>query len=422
MDIYAVIVPVLVLAAVVPTALLGRWVARGLGQPAVVGEIAFSLLLGVVLVSQAGWGRPGSEGLGLLKDLGHFGLALFLVGAAHEIRGGASRISGRAVAWLAAGSALLPLAAGGLLAVWVLNYGGAGLRGDAPVPALVLMLAISLAVTAVPVLAGILEDRGMDRTETGRLAMAGAVTIDAVTWIMLTVAIGLATGDNGYAGAAGVLAAGGIAVILLRRVAAGTTVRTWAGKRPLPTLLLVALAAGAAATATGRLGLTEVFGAVLVGLALPADGDEGPFTRAAKKLGSIGRQVLPLLFTVTGTTLVTGPDTEFSWQVMVLGIVLAIASKLVGTYLGARAGAQDHIGSLRLAALMNTRGLTEIVVLQTGYSAGILTPGLYLALVIMALVTTGLSGPLLWAIDRWPGAAPPHSPTRADPTPQPVER
>ncbi|MFG3497204.1 cation:proton antiporter [Streptomyces sp. NPDC047928] len=424
MDAHTVIVPALVLTAVVPTALLGRWAARRLGQPDVVGEIALCLVLGAVLAGRVGWGGagatsgPGSAGVGLLSGLGHLGLALFLVGAAHEIRGGASRLSGRAVAWVSAGSALLPMAMGTALALWVLEYGGPGLRGDAPVPALVLMLAVSLAVTAVPVLAGILKDRGLQDTGTGRLAMACAVTIDAVTWVLLAVAVGLATGDSGYGRAGAVLTGGLLAVSALRGLAGAGAVRRFAADRPRLLVPLVALAAYGAASATGSLGLTDVFGAVLVGLALPADGEKGPFTRAAHTLGAAGRLALPVLFTVTGTTLATGPDAVFSWRAIVLGIVLAVFSKLVGGYLGARAGAQSHHTALRLAVLMNTRGLTEIVVLQTGYSAGILSPGLYLALVIMALVTTGLSGPLLWAVDR--RARP--VPSDAEPTLQPAER
>ncbi|MFI9050842.1 cation:proton antiporter [Streptomyces sp. NPDC053427] len=418
MDALTVVQPALVLAAIAPTALLGRWVARRLGQPEVVGEITVCLLLGVLLVTGTGWGGPQSQGKDALKELGHFGLALFLVGAAQEIRGGAARLSGRAVAWLTVGSALLPMAAGGLLAVWVLEYGGPRLRGGAETPALVLMLAVSLAVTAVPVLAGILKDRGIERTGTGRLAMASAITIDAVTWVLLALAVGLATGEGGIGRAAAVLAVGVVGGYLLRRLAATAPVRAAADAHPAVLLILIAVAAFAASTATGRLGLTDVFGAVLVGLALPADGEHGAFARAARTLGRTGRLALPVLFTITGTSLAVGPDALFSWQAVALGTALAIVSKLIGSYLGARAGAQSHLEGMRLAALMNTRGLTEIVALQIGYSAGILTPGLYLALVIMALVTTALSGPLLWAVDRRGRTAP----TAAEPVLQPAER
>lgn len=409
----------LVIASVLPTALVGRWIARRLGQPVIVVEITLCLLLGGVLVSQAGWGAPGSAGRDVLNQFGHFGLVLFLVGAAHEIRLGADKLSGRAVAWLSAGSALLPLACGTLLAAWVLSTGNPALRGTAPSAALVLMLAISLAVTAVPVLAGILGDRQMENTDAGRLAMASAVSIDAVTWVLLAIAVGLGTGQSdGIGKAVAVLVCGIPTAMVLRRLAHTAPADAFAGRHPRLTVALVAVAACVASQATARLGLTDIFGAVLIGLALPADGSEGPWTRSVQVLGRLGRLVLPVLFTLTGTTLAVGPHTVFPWQAMLLATSLAIVSKLAGSYLGARIGAQSHLTGLRMAALMNTRGLTEIVVLQAGYSAHILTPGLYLALVVMALVTTALSGPLLWAVDRHARA----TPTSAESTLHLVER
>lgn len=392
--------PVLVVAAVVPGTLLGRRLARRIGQPEVIGEITFCLLLGALLVTRAGWGGPGSPGRELLAELGHFGLAVFLAGAVHEIRSGAARLPGRAVLWLSAGSALLPMAAGALLAVWVIRSDDPRLRGTAPAAALVLMLAISLAVTAVPVLARILADRKMEHTGTGRLAMASAVSIDAVTWVLLAVAVALATGRGGLGTALAVPAVGVPAAFVLRRLAGTSAAAALAVRFPLPTILAVAAAAGAAAGVSRHFGLTDVFGAVLVGLALPADGRGGPWTSAAKALGRTGRLLLPLLFVITGTTLAAGPEPAFSWRVLLFATTLAVVAKLAGSYAGARLGGLSRPTGLRLAALMNTRGLTEIVVLQVGYGAGILTPPLYLALVVMALLTTALCGPLLWAIDR----------------------
>ncbi|ELS53309.1 cation:proton antiporter [Streptomyces viridochromogenes] len=384
----------------VPVALLGRRLARLLRQPEIVGEIMACLLLGWVLAARLDWRPHDFAGWALLEKAGHLGLALFLVGAVHEIRSGAGQLRGRTVAFTAAGSALLPLACGALLATWVLRYGGPQLRGDAPTSALVLMLAVSLAVTAVPVLAGILADRRMLHTPIGRLAMAVAVAIDAVTWLLLAAAVGLASGGGRttpyVAFAAGVLIAWAV-----RRAGATAAARSWAARVPgaVP-VALTAVAAVTAALVTARLGLTDVLGAVLVALALPSDGGRGAWTRAAHTVGGWGRAVLPLLFAVTGMSLGAAPLGDFSWQAVTLALALAIGGKLVGSYLGARAAGRSPVTSMRLAALLNARGLTEIAVLQTGYQAGILTPPLFLALFVMALVTTALSGPLLWLIDR----------------------
>nr|WP_307841367.1 cation:proton antiporter [Streptomyces endocoffeicus] len=388
------------LAAAAPVTVLGRWAARRLSQPQIIGEIMACLLLGGVLASWADW-QTGSPGWQAVKFLGHLGLALFLAGAAHGIRHGTDRIRGRAVAWLSAGSALLPLACGALFAAWVVAYGGTSLRGEAPVAALGLMLAIALAVTAVPVLAGVLADRGMEHTPTGRLAMASAVSIDAVIWLLLAVAIGLGAESGGIGQAAAVLICGLLAAVAVRRLASTTTGLRFASRHPALALALVGVAAVAAAQTTERLGLTDTIGAVLVGLAVPAGRSQPAWTKAAEGVGRIGRPMLPALFTLTGTTVAGSPQSGFSWQATAIATTLAIASKLTGSYLGARIGEQSPLISLQLAALMNCRGLTEIVVLQTGYSAGILTPGLYLALLAMALVTTALTGPLLWAIDHY---------------------
>jgi Kef-type K+ transport system membrane component KefB len=387
----------LILAATLITASAGRWTARKIGQPEIVLEITVCLLLGGLVVSQSGWGSPGSAGREALNQLGHVGLALFLVSATHGIQLGASRPSARAVAWISAGSALPAMAAGTLLAAWVLAAGGPELRGTAPTVALVLMLAVSLAVTAVPVLAGILRDRRMENTDVGRLAMASAVAMDAVTWVLLAVAVGLATGHEGALKAVAVLLCGMPLALAARRVVRTDMVCTFAHRHPYVTMVLVTVAAYAASQTTARLGLTDTFGAVLVGFVLPG---ERAWVRISRDLGRAGRLLLPVMFTLTGTSLAVGPQTVLHWKAIVIATVLAIVSKLVGSYAGARIGAQSHRASLRLAALMNTRGLTEIAILQVGHSAGILSPGLFLALIVMALITTGLSGPMLWAVDR----------------------
>ncbi|MFH8407219.1 cation:proton antiporter [Streptomyces sp. NPDC018019] len=418
MDALTYVPAVVLVASVAPAVWLGRRAARLLGQPAIVGEIMACLLLGALLAGQFGWGGEATAGRPVLEKAGHLALALFVVGAVQEIRAGSGKLGGRAVAWTAAGSALLPMGCGTLLAVWVLAEGDPALRGSAPATAFVLMLAGALSVTAVPVLAGVLQDRGMLHTHTGRLAMAAAVSMDAVNWALLAVAVGLATG-GGQVTPAVVFTAGLLLAWALRRLGGLPAARAWAHRvRPAVPAGLVVLTTVAAALVTDRLGLTDVLGAVLVALALPADGGTGPWTRAARTVGQCGRHGLPLLFVLTGAGLGSGPPGLFSWQATALGTALAVAGKLAGSYLGARAGGQDTPTSMRLAALLNTRGLTEITFLQIGYQADILTPALYLALVVMALVTTALAGPLLWAVDR--GA--PDTPEAAGKPLYPVER
>ncbi|MFD9725309.1 hypothetical protein [Streptomyces sp. NPDC059072] len=144
------------------------------------------------------------------------------------------------------------------------------------------------------VLAGILADRKMRHTTTGRLAPASAVSIDAVTWVLPALAVGLPPGRDGFATALAVLAVG-----------------------------------APAAAATQRFGLTDVFGAVLVGLALPADGERGPWTAAAGALGRAGPRLLPVLFVVPGTTLAAGPETVLDWRALLYATATARCGPLL---------------------------------------------------------------------------------------------
>ncbi|MFD1546321.1 cation:proton antiporter [Nonomuraea guangzhouensis] len=389
----------LVAVATVVVVLVARLLARLTRQPEVVFEIALCLAFGGLLLPYVEWGGlpwAGPPDLGLLGQAGHLGVALFLVGTAHGMRAGLDRRLMRAVTCLSVGSAVVPLATGGLVAWWLIDSGDPALRGGAPAGAFTLMVAVALTVTAVPVLAGILRDRRMEHTEEGRLALLSASGIDVVTWVLLAIALGTAH-SGGPAAALVVLVAGAGAALLLRRLVP----HSLAGRFPRAVPVVVGAIAWAAATATGRFGLTEVFGAVLVGLSLPAEEGPGPWARVAELLGRIGRTMLPVLFVSTGAAMALAPGSTFSWQAAVAITVVAIAAKVGGSYAGARVGGRSPASGMRIAVLMNTRGLTEIVILQAGYSAGLLPAGLYLAFLLMALFTTGLSGVLLNVADRY---------------------
>lgn len=389
-------IALLVVVAIVVAVLAAGWIARRLNQPEVVAEIAVCLALGWLVLPRLGWGAPGSLGRDQFSVLGHLGVALFLAGTGHQLREGFDRALLRPIGWIVTGSTLLPLAGGAGLALWVVWSGDPLLRGQAPATAFVLMMAIALTVTAVPVMARILRDRGIERTEDGRLALMSASAIDVVTWLLLAVAIGLTRGEGGLVAGLTVLACGLAASVVLNRLAGTAAAKAWAERHPRLIVVSMAVAAAGAAELTRRLGLTEVFGAILVGVALPAS-----WAPAAELLGKAGRILLPVMFVITGTSLAASPEGIFSWPAVVLATTLAITVKLVGSYLGARAGGRSVPSGLRIAALMNTRGLTEIVILQAGFAAGLLPPAMYLALLIMAFVTTGLSGPLLLAAQRW---------------------
>ncbi|GAA1959240.1 cation:proton antiporter [Amycolatopsis minnesotensis] len=391
----------LALAAALGLGCLGRVLARLLRQPPVIGEIVFGLFAGpaVVLVAHRRTGTapvlPGAV-TEALTVVGHAGLALFLVGVAHELRPRTGRLSRRAVVWVTAGTLVPPVASGLLFAWWVRSSGDPGLRTVAAWPAQLLMICVALTVTAVPVLARILVDRGLTATPAGRLAMTAAIVADAAAWILLAITLGFATGSAGGVVTAVWVVAAGLAVsVLARPVLRLDRVARAAARHPWPAAVVIGTVALGMAAGTEHAGLTGVLGAVLAGLAIPGGSRAGGWAVAVGKVVAAGRLLVPVYFVTAGLRVFAGPLPALSWWAVVLATALAITGKVGGGYLGARLGGLPRREGVRIGVLVNTRGLTEIVLLQTGFTAGLLSPALFVALVVMALVTTVLTGPLL---------------------------
>ncbi|MER6682589.1 cation:proton antiporter [Streptomyces olivaceoviridis] len=397
-----------VLAVVLLAARPARRAATLVRQPPVIGEIALGLVVVPVLTTAAGPGLVEtalpSGVTGHLHTIGLAGLALYLTGVGHSARPRRGELSPRSYGRLLAGSLLPGLIAGALVSVWVVWRDAAGERGTAPTAALVLLLATAFAVTAVPVLARILTDRGIADTTEGRLSLLVAVSIDALTWLILTCALAVAAGSGRQAvRCAAVIVVGAAVAVALRRLLGRRAVDRLCARWPAAAAATLGAVAIAAALATERAGLTAIFGAVLVGLAVPRDGEQGPRTQAVRSVERCGLLLVPAFFVTVGfRTATDGPD-GFSWATLALVLLLATVAKLGGGYAGARAARLPTGTALRFGVLMNTRGLTEIAVLQAGLSAGILSSGLFLAMLLMALVTTAATGPLLsFADHRFP--------------------
>ncbi|GHD78014.1 integral membrane ion exchanger [Streptomyces mirabilis] len=380
----------------------GRRAARVARQPEVIGEIVAGLLVGPALVRLLGEKTFGTLLPGDVRDalrlVAEAGLVLFMVGLAHELRLGSARPSARTTGWVIAGSFLPTMALGALLAGWLVAD-DPEVRGDAPLPAFVLTLAVCLSITAVPVLARILTDRAMTDTEPGRTALTSAIVIDAIAWLALAVAVGLRTGRLGtFLGSLAALAAGLVVTYLLRLLLSGHRIEALCGRHPGATALLIGATAIALALALEEAGMTAVFGAVLAGLAVPARRDS-PWSHAVTSVTRIGRSLLPVFFVVSGLTVLTQGLGSTPFVLIALITLLGTVGKVLGGYAGARLGGQGHGVGLRVGALMNTRGLTEIIVLQIAYDARILTTPIYVAFLVMALITTVMTSPLLRLVD-----------------------
>ena len=401
-----------VVAVVLLIGWLGRMLARFLRQPTVMGELAAGLAAVPILLAATNRSVLNdllpAKVVSNLGIIGNAGLALFLVGVAHELRGSLIGTRFSSLSWVTVGALVPPLASGVVVAGWLIAENDPALRGNAPVAAFIMVLAVSLAITAVPVLARILSARKLTTSLPGRLSLSAAAIVDAIAWPLLAVAIGLAGGKLSNAGVALLtLLAGAVISVGVRQVLRTEVAGRFAHRYPAVIAVLIGAAAIASAMLVTSLGLSSVFGAFLVGLAvpgnippakatdLPAVERPGGWALSVRWVTVLGLAFVPVFFVETGLEVFAKPFPSIPWVAIAVVIVLGMAGKLGGGYAGARLGGYSKITSARVGALLNTRGLTEIVALQAGFHAGILTAPMFLVCLVMALVTTSATGPLM---------------------------
>ncbi|HJP77540.1 MAG TPA: cation:proton antiporter [Pseudonocardiaceae bacterium] len=406
-----------VVAVVLLIGWLGRMLARLLRQPTVMGELAAGLAAVPILLAATNRGVLDdllpAKVVSNLGIIGNAGLALFLVGVAHELRGSLIGTRFSSLSWVTVGALVPPLASGVVVAGWLIAENDPALRGNAPVAAFIMVIAVSLAITAVPVLARILSARKLTTSLPGRLSLSAAAVVDAIAWPLLAVAIGLASGKLSNAGVALLTLLAGAAIsVAVRQVLRTEVAGRFAHSYPAVIAVLIGAAAIASAMLVTSLGLSSVFGAFLVGLAVPGnippakatdlpvvERPEG-WALSVRWVTLLGLAFVPVFFVETGLEVFAKPFPSIPWVAIVVVIVLGMAGKLGGGYAGARLGGYSKITSARVGALLNTRGLTEIVALQAGFHAGILTAPMFLVCLVMALVTTSATGPLMNWTDR----------------------
>lgn len=380
------------LALIVAVArLLGRAATR-FGQPAVIGEVVGGILLGPTLLGGAVDTLFPAGVRPLLTGMADVGVALFMFTVGLEIESRHLRGRGRLTAGTALGSMLVPFTLGVGLAFYLLRDHPTDRHG-----AFVVFTGLSVSVTAFPVLARILTDRGLSRTALGGIALATAAAVDVLAW-------------TGLAGVQAFAAGGGdhwrlflavpylLAVVLVVRPLLRRLVGDGTPARPQsPNAVLVVLVGTLlSAAATEAMGLHFIFGAFALGLAAPKGAAVQAFhTEITDHVTRISGLLLPVYFVVAGL----GVDLRHfgARQAAQLAVILlvAVAGKFGGTYLAARLLGLPGRPSAALAALMNTRGLTELVILGVGRRLGLLDGPLYSLMVVMAVVTTMMTGPLL---------------------------
>ncbi|WP_232839765.1 MULTISPECIES: cation:proton antiporter [Nocardia] len=365
---------------------LGR-VAERLGQPAVLGEITAGILAGpTILGAQLSGFLFPSDVRTYLVAFANFGVLLFMFLAGLEIDRDSIGKERGSVAAVAVGAYVTPFAVGCAIVPWSLSrHVGDNRMG------FTLFIGAALAVTAFPVLARILHDRELLGSRVGRLAMASAAVDDLLAWAALAVVIGIARPDIGTRWS--VLLVIPLFALLWwvvrpALVALTSSIRVSGGNLVIVVAVCGALLAGAA---TEWLGLHLIFGAFAFGLIFPRD-QRGAVVGEVKVLS---RVFLPAFFVVVGLHVDLGTLDRAGVGELVVIVAAALLGKIGGTYVAARCVGITPREAGALASLMNTRGLTELVILDIGLTIGLVGDRLYSLMVLMALVTTGMTGPLL---------------------------
>jgi Kef-type K+ transport system membrane component KefB len=377
------------------------WLARKLGQARVIGEIIGGILIGPSVFGRLTphWSAtlfPASS-FNAFDILSTVGLILFLFLIGMELDYG-QLYKQRATAVMASGmSIVFPFAMGALLAHSLrIRFAPHGI-GSIP---FVLFLGISMSITAFPVLARIIEERHMQGTALGTTAIMCAAVDDVVAWTLLAIALALIGHDGGSASLP--LRLVGLAVYLVVMIMVVRPVAAWLVKRmrtttdlPLEMLGVVVALTLCSAAATEAIGVHPLFGAFMAGVCFPRV--ERWQTAMRTKLDMlVSVLLLPLFFALTGMRtrldLLNGGRIWF-WAAIVL--VAAVFGKMGGAALAARWNGQTWKDAAALGALLNTRGLVELIVLNIAYNVGAFTPTLFTMLVVMALVTTMITTPIL---------------------------
>jgi Kef-type K+ transport system membrane component KefB len=374
--------------------------ARRIGQPQVVGEMIAGVvlgpsLLGLIAPGVQDWLFPPGDANTVLYTVAQIGLVLymFLIGLNFDV----DLIKHRAATAVAVSTAgfVTPLACGALIAAPLL---GAGIFFGENVTLLMAMLFLgaSIATTAFPMLARIIFEKRLTGTPLGTLALACGATDDALSWCILAVVLAMNQGSSSTA----ILAIGGGILYALFVLTIGRR-----ALRPLgpmserkngisaPVLSTVLCILMLCAWFTDLIGIYAIFGAFILGVAMPSGFFANRLTGTLEP--TVTTFLLPLFFVYSGLNTQIGlVDTPGLWAVTIGLLVVSIAGKGVACALAARLRKVPLRESVALGALMNARGLIELILLNIGLQAGIITPTLFTILVLVAIITTLMASPI----------------------------
>jgi Kef-type K+ transport system membrane component KefB len=405
------------LLVIVAACRLFGWIGRFFGQTQVVCEMIAGVLLGpslfgLLFPAAQAWLFPTrlalSDGssmqhpsMTILYAIAQVGLALYMFVIGMEFDRKLLSNRKRSAGMVSLAGIVLPMALGALAAITLSDDAELFTAGVTSGSA-ALYMGAAMSITAFPMLARILFEKRISRTSMGTLALAAGATDDAIAWCLLAIVLSVFKGSWMIA----VLAIGGGLLYAITTLTLGrrileplsARVQTEGGISPT-TMALTMLALMTGAYLTDAVGIYAVFGAFIMGVAMPRGQFVEQFT--AKLEPFVSTFLLPVFFVYSGLNTRIGLlDSAALWGIALLLTLIAIVGKGVGCTLAARLAGEPWREATTIGVLMNARGLMELIILNIGLEQGVITPTLFTMLVLMAIVTTLMASPLFELLQR----------------------
>jgi Kef-type K+ transport system membrane component KefB len=400
---------ILAVIVVLVAARFAGWLFSKIGQPRVCGELMIAIALGPSLLGMI---YPGAtEALfpddvrGALAGLAQIGLILFMFLIGFELDLPSLRATGHKAVMISHASIVAPIVGGVVLGMWLHPR----IASEVDRLGFILFLGAAMAITAFPVLARVLQETGLNGTRLGALTLTCAAVDDVTAWCVLAIVVAVVTSSG----------PGDVVQIVgysLAFVAAMLFVARPALARLHQHAVWVAIAvAFASAWVTELIGIHAIFGAFMAGLVMPRRSAQHVTDRLEAVTVNL---LLPVFFVLAGlSTRVDLLDSVYLWGLAGLVIATAVAGKWGGSMLVARYTGETWRDANTIGVLMNTRGLTELVILSIGLDLGVINDTVYTIMVLMALVTTLMAAPVLRLLSRIHVAAVPEPHFTIDPHP-----
>lgn len=397
------------IVTIICVARLFGWICKKIKQPVVIGEMIAGIVLGPSLM---GLYFPEfsavlfpKESFGNLQFLSQIGLILFMYIIGMELDLKILRNKAKDAVVISHSSIIFPFALGICLAYFIYEQFA---PGNVQFSSFALFTGIAMSITAFPVLARIVQERGIHKTKIGTIVITCAAADDITAWCMLAAVIAIVKAGS-FISALYTIALAAAYVLLMIKVVRPFLKRIgdlYPTKerisKPIVAIFFITLIVSAYATEV--IGIHALFGAFMAGAIMPENTRfRDMFIEKMEDVALV--LLLPLFFVFTGLRTQIGLlNDPYLWKVTGVIILVAVVGKFLGSAVAAKYVGQSWKDSLSIGALMNTRGLMELVVLNIGYDLGVLGPEIFAMMVIMALVTTFMTGPALdiinWAFRK----------------------